>query len=123
MATTAAPAVSALSAHMAGARGALSTLRDQGRRVIGVVLVRRFRVAGQLTELTHLAEVPALPPRGWHIDFADGTDSGVVAWGKITLRSFSPGAHGPRVAIHMDSEPGEGLQAALDAGWEPVEGS
>jgi len=84
--------------------------------------VRRFRTDGQLTEVSHLAELPALPPKGWQIDFADGTGTGVVAWGKVTLRSFSPGCHGPRVTIHLDTEAAEKLPAALEAGWKPVEG-
>jgi hypothetical protein len=75
----------------------------------------------QLTELSHLAEVPALPPKGWQIDYADGTGSGVVAWGKVTLRDFRPGAYSPAVTIHMDSEPGDLMQAALDAGWKAVQ--
>jgi len=88
--------------------------------VIGVVLLRRFRTNGHLTELRDLAELPALPPKGWIIDYADGTGHGVVAWGKITLRSFQPGAHGPDVMIGMESQPPEKMQAALDAGWKPL---
>jgi hypothetical protein len=86
--------------------------------MIGVMLHRRFRGDGRLTELCHLAELAALPCKGWQVDFADGTGIGVVAWGKITLRDFSPGVHPPQVAIYFDSEPPERLELARQAGWK-----
>ena len=90
--------------------------------MIGVTITRRFRLDGQLVELSHLAELPALPAKGWQIDYADNSGFGTVAWARITLRDFSPGAHAPAITIHMESEAGERLEPARAAGWKPVEG-
>src|SRR5262245_42172759 len=90
--------------------------------MIGVILVRRFRIDGGLVLLSHLAELPALPPKGWHIDYNDESGIGVVAWGQVKLRDFSPGAYGPRVTVYMDSEAAERMPAAQAAGWKLAEG-
>jgi len=86
-------------------------------------LIRRFRINGALVELSHLAELPPLPPAGWTVDFSDTSGAAKAAWGRLTLRTFSPGIHPPQIAIYFDTEAPEKLAPAREAGWKEMEGT
>jgi hypothetical protein len=101
----------------------MSPLRGDGRRVISVLVVRRFNVktngAARVVEAARLLDLPLLPLHGYVLAFQDGSGEAGVAG--MRLRAWPsprpPGEYAVAVEIRTGAEPAERLEGVLVAGW------
>ena len=94
--------------------------------MISALCIRRFNVKANGTaanvEAACLLDLPAVPHNGVTLVFPDGTTAGVN--GVLMRSAFSPrppGVYPVGLEIKTGTEPGERLEAALAAGWAPLE--
>jgi hypothetical protein len=86
-------------------------------------VVRRFRVRENgIATFTHAAKVLELAfiERAAILEFDDGSGEAQIAAVRVRV---SGGVSLSAIEVRTDSEPAERLEAALKAGWAPVEPS
>ena len=91
------------------------------------LVVRTFAVGEASTRLMQMLEVPAVPVRGHRLTVPGGPGPLVVE--RVILHSrpaegWEPGiVAAPHVEVELSAEPGDGLDAATERGWKPVQAS